>query len=323
MKSCARITLRSALYASLAVALGACAQRGADGVGHAPSTIAGTISPAVTPRGEDPLVALVDGATITLHALEPALIETAGNQALRDAVLDVRLAKECALQQLEVTDALCENERALLLETLSKNPREADDLLRKLRANRGLGDARFTALLARNAALRLLAARDVAIDDAGMRATFDTMHGAKRIARVAALSDLATAERFLALLAEGRTFNELAAELSTDTSGPRGGLLPPIAQLDPSWPESMRRALFALEAPGSRTPPILDHAQYLVVELVSITPPDGVTFESAQVDVERVLRRSRERLVMDGLARSLSRLDGVTIFDRRFDQTAP
>ncbi len=315
MLSRARTCFVHSLCALSAFCLSDCTSRGAPRQqSTAPFIPQGTIPK----RNEDPLIALVDGKTITMSTLESELIEAAGNQALRDAVLDVRLKEECAAQRLEVTPALREQERALLLETLSKEPREAEDLLRKLRANLALGDARFEALLRRNAALRLLAGRDVVIDDAGMHATFDTMHGPKRRARVAALADLASAERFLASVESGRTFAEVTAELSIDPSAPRGGLLPPIAALDPSWPESVRRALFALEKAGDRTMPILDQSHYIVIEFLATIPADGVTMEAARADVERVLRRSRERILMDGLARTLSSLEGVTVFDRRF-----
>lgn len=251
------------------------------------------------------------------------MIEAGGTQALRDAVLDERLSDECARRHVEVTATLCDAERTLLLETLSKDPREADELLRSLRATRGLGATRFAALLARNAALRLLVQQDIVMDDEGLRATFDTLHGPKRIARVAVVADLPTAERFLALVNGGRAFGDVAAELSIDASGPRGGILPPMAALDPSWPSSVRRAVFALQSPGELTLPILDHARYAIFLFVSETPASGVTFETARADTERVLRHSRERLAMDGLARTLSSLDGVTIFDRRFDAPTP
>lgn len=299
--------------------LGACAQ-----VSTTQHPIARPVAaPAPVVRNSDALVALVDGQSITFATVETPLIEAGGTQALRDAVLDERLSDECARRHVEVTAALCDAERTLLLETLSNDPREADELLRSLRATRGLGATRFAALLARNAALRLLVQQDIVMDDEGLRATFDTLHGPKRIARVAVVADLPTAERFLVLVNGGRAFGDVAAELSIDASGPRGGILPPMAALDPSWPSSVRRAVFALQSPGELTLPILDHARYAIFLFVSETPASGVTFETARADTERVLRHSRERLAMDGLARTLSSLDGVTIFDRRFDAPTP
>ena len=46
---------------------------------------------------------------------------------------------------------------------------------------------------------------------------------------------------------------------------------------------------------------------------------DGVLPEADRVECERLLRLSRERLLMEALARELSSLEGVTIFDRALD----
>jgi hypothetical protein len=68
------------------------------------------------------------------------------------------------------------------------------------------------------------------------------------------------------------------------------------------------------------SPPILDEARFYVVTVISEQPADGVTREASHDACEKALRLSRERLLMDALARELASLEGVTVFDRAFDR---
>ena len=58
-----------------------------------------------------------------------------------------------------------------------------------------------------------------------MVAAHDAAHGAKRGARVIAVPDLRAAQAVADRLAKGERFEDLAAELSTDPSAARGGLV--------------------------------------------------------------------------------------------------
>ena len=46
---------------------------------------------------------------------------------------------------------------------------------------------------------------------------------------------------------------------------------------------------------------------------------DGVTLDASRARCEAMVRLSRERLLMEALARELSSLERVTVFDRAFD----
>ena len=272
-----------------------------------------------TARGD--LVALVDGNAIEWRALRTPIVEAAGAVVLRDAVLDARLARRLAAEGRTVTAEMVERERELLLETLDADRERALDLLAGLTARQGLGPVRFEALLRRNAGLRAIVAKSVQLDQAGLDSMYDLRHGPKRVARVAVLASLAEAERFRADLAAGGRagdFARLAVERSLDESAARGGLLAPIARRDPSYPETLRAAIYAT-AVGAVSEPALDGARFFVVEVLEERPGDGVDPKSVEAESARYLRLSRERLLMDALARELSSLEGGTVFDRAFD----
>jgi hypothetical protein len=272
---------------------------------------------------ERTLVAIVDGRrAIEPGALAASLVEIAGQTALREEIVDTRLARRLEAAGISIDAARIEREERLLLETLSDDSSRAVELLGEIRARQGLGPVRFAALLRRNAGLRALVENEVAIDDAGLANMFDMLHGPKRVARIAVLASLGDAQRFAADAAAdgggaGR-FAELAVERSLDESAARGGLLAPLARRDPSYPESLRAAIYATEV-GAVSPPVLDGARFYVVLVTDARPADGTTPADARARCERMLRLSRERLLMDALARELASLEGVTVFDRAYD----
>jgi parvulin-like peptidyl-prolyl isomerase len=267
------------------------------------------------------LVALVDGKSLHFSQIRADLIESSGQQAMRDAIVDTRLAERLATANLSIGPTEIDRERALLVKSLSDNPARAEELLAAIRLRQGLGEVRFQSLLRRNAALRALVAREVKVDEVGVSNAFDMLHGPKRVARLAVLGSLAEAEAFAREVQAGRDFSELAVERSLDDGAARGGLLPPIARRDPSYPEPLRAAMYATSI-GSVSPPILDGPRFYVVKVLREIPQDAVTIDAARARCEEAVRLARERLLMDALARELASLEGVTIFDRAFDPPA-
>lgn len=310
-----------AVRAVCCACLASCASPGASNAqsgrpGPAPET-----KPERAPAPAQTLVAIVDGEALEFDALRPALVELAGATALRDAILDRRLARRLATAGRTISDADIAREESILLEALATDRARAIELLGEIRARQGLGPERYAALLRRNAGLRALVSPAVAIDEAGVRAVFDMRHGPKREVRIAVVESLADAEALRAERAAGAAFAELAVRRSRHESAPRGGLLAPFARLDPSYPESLRAAAFAA-APGAVTEPILDGGRFIVVEVIGETPADGTQPERVREACEEVLRLNRERLLMEELARELASTDGATIFDRGFDRAA-
>lgn len=304
-----------------ALLLSACAApRGTDAAGaERPRTESDRPAMGAGTRATDTgLVAIVDGRAVNFAELRPSLVEAAGETALRDRVVDLRLAEWLKREGLAVDAAAIARERTLLLETLDPDPARAEELLREIRLRQRLGTARYDALLARNAGLRALVAPSVRVDDEGLANAFDMLHGPKRTVRIAVLATLADAEAFARELAT-RPFIDLAVERSLDESAARGGLLAPLARRDPSYPEALRAAAYAT-AVGATSAPVLDGARFYLVTVLSETPADGTTPDAARAKCERMLRLSRERLLMDALARELGASAGVTVFDRSFDR---
>lgn len=318
-------TLATYALASLLAASVGCAGSGSGSMGAMAPTIASTAVPAQSETAinrsnteQSSLVAMLDGQAIEWSELRTPIAELAGQQVLRDAVLDIRLMRQLRERSLVIDADAITREESLLLETLSPNRERAVELLGAIRLRQGLGPTRFAALLRRNAGLRALIARDVRVDETGIANAFDMLHGTKRVARLAVLTSLPDAERFINDVKAGRPFVDLAVERSLDEGAARGGLLAPIARRDPSYPEGLRAALYAT-AIGGISAPVLDNGRFFVVTVLEERPGDGTTLEASRSRCEEVVRRSQERLLMDALARELSALEGVTIFDRGFD----
>lgn len=271
-------------------------------------------APARTTTG---LIAIVDGEAVSFDELRAALVESAGAAVLRDSVVDRRLAARLKARGIEVGAADVERERTILLDALDGDRARALELLGEIRRRQALGDVRFGALLWRNAGLRALVAGEVKLDEEGLDHVYDMLHGPKRTARLAVLASLSDAEALLRDHAT-REFAELAYERSLDETAARGGLLAPVARRDPSYPETLRAAIFATDV-GKTSAPVLDGSKFYVVEIVAEKPADGTTRDAARARCERTLRLSRERLLMDALARELASSEGVTVFDRAFD----
>ena len=109
-------------------------------------------------------------------------------------------------------------------------------------------------------------------------------------------------------------------EVSTDASASRGGLLAPMSRLDPSYPAAIRQAVWALDGAGELSDPIMLTNGYAIVQLVreieaareaDADAPPGAN----RAELERLVRLSQERILMDQLARRLMAGVSVTIFD--------
>lgn len=278
--------------------------------GCAPETTETTSPPPaiVAPRAQP--VATADGRRIDLADIEPALLERAGAEIVRERALDRAIAREATRRNIEVDEATIARERDLLTESLSNDPDRAERLLADLRVARGLGPVRFASLLRRTALLRALVAEDLEIADEVVVGAWDAVHGAMRVTRIIAVSDLRDASRIRQDLEGGADFAVLAVENSLDASGPRGGRLGPVSRLDPSWPRAFREAVFEA-TPGEVTAPVPVEGRILLIEVLEERPPSGTTLEEDRPRALRVATLAAERLLMDRLARRLVPPDAI------------
>jgi parvulin-like peptidyl-prolyl isomerase len=224
------------------------------------------------------------------------------------------LIVELAQRGLMITDRDVERERDLFYQTLNPDPDVAARLSRELRIRQGLGKRRLNRLLRRNAGLRALVADDVVISEEAVVQTYEVLHGPRRRARLIVLPTLNEAQSAINRLHAGEFFGDIAVSVSTDASASRGGLLAPISRADPTYPEVLRDALWALD-PGEVSPPILLDRQYALLKLIDETPGDGIAMEAARDELERQVRLSQERLLMNLKARQLLTEASVTIID--------
>ena len=267
------------------------------GSGSAPATLARP-----TESGGTAIAGWHD-RTVTWQEISPALIELGGATALRDAFLDQRIAQALADRSLTVDQAQVQRERDHLMASLDPDPIMAERLLQTIRIRQGLGPVRFEALLRRNAGLRALVQPEVRITADGIQRQHEIMHGPSRLCRTIAVASLAQAEELRRQLDAGIDFATLAVRASSDASAARGGLLPAVSRVDPTWPEAFRDALFAL-SPGEVSPPTLVDRDYVLIRFEEERPADGVTLAASRDQVEAALRQAQERVLMEEKARA-------------------
>lgn len=247
--------------------------------------------------------------------------------ALQEVVLDRLLARECERRGIRITEADLATERQALTDTLVRDAgasaADAERLLERIRRQRGLGDARFAALLRRNAQMRRLVAPEVSITTDEVAQAFRMLHGEKYRARVIIVPTHAQAARIRSELEGGAgpltpRFIEAAVAHSTDASAARGGLINPISPADPAYPASVREALAATE-PGRLTPVVAVDRGFAILLLEERIPADGTALATVAPQIEAQVRRRRERLLMDELARRLLAGARLTPLDRALE----
>lgn len=300
---------------SLALAMGCSAPPQVQAARATANTLTAESRPANTIAvAVDRPVAIVGGQPISWDEIRPRLVEMSGAIILEEILVERMLRQELARTEISIDDAAIAQEAQSALEALSSDSARAAQLLQTLRDAQALGEARWAALLWRNAALRALARRDVRMTEEHVREAFDVAHGPRRVARLIVVPDVASASDARARIAAGEPFGEVAARLSTDSSAQRGGMLAPIAKLDPSFPPAFRDVLFALKQDEISQSVLLENG-YAIVQLCREIPGDGADPAATRAECERIARRAQERIEMDRIARLLARKATPTLFD--------
>lgn len=259
--------------------------------------------------------AIWNGTAVEWTDIRPLLAERSGAVVLEEYLLDRQVEMLLRERGITLEQTQVAAEEALLLETLDRNPERARVLLVELRNTQGLGPERWSRLLRRNAGLRAVVQPEVRISQDAVSAAVDAAHGPKRRCRIMVVPDLRVAESAAARLAAGESFADVAVELSTDRSAERGGLIPPVSRMDPSFPSSLRKALWELPQGGTSSPVLLESG-VAIIRFERELPGDGTSPESARAEGELAVRRAQERLLMENTARAMLRdAASVTIFD--------
>ena len=264
--------------------------------------------------------ALVNGRIIEWGEMRDLLNEAAGAKVLREVILHRMVSEAIGEAGLTITAGDLEAERALFYGALSDDPDVAVRLAREVRARQGLGSRRFRRLLLRNASLRALVRDDVEVAEEAVRRLYQIRHGSRRQTRLIVLPTLSETQAAINRVRAGEFFGDVAVEISTDSSAPRGGLLEPISRADPTYPLAIRQALWSL-APGEISPPVLLGESYAVLTLVRVVEGDDVDFAAVRPELERLARLDQELLLMDQLARQLLGQATVTVFDDALNES--
>jgi len=196
---------------------------------------------------------------------------------------------------------------------------EAAVLVAELRKTRGLGNARFTALLRRTAMMRDLVAGSVSITQDMIQQRFEVRFGKRYRVRILTTSTEAEAAAALQRLREGSCelsvrFAMESAKTSTDESKSRGGQIEPMSTADPAYSPALRAALGSLR-PGEMTGVLALDPGYGIALLEEVVPATATTLDEQRADIEEDLRRRQERVLMDSLARRLLQSANVVVMD--------
>ncbi|MCI0631392.1 MAG: peptidylprolyl isomerase, partial [Phycisphaerales bacterium] len=154
----------------------------------------------------------------------------------------------------------------------------------------------------------------VTVTDQAFASMHDLIHGPKRQGRIIVASDLKAAQSASDRIRAGEDFAQVAVEMSIDSSALRGGLLEPISRADPAYPQAVRDVLWRLNQNETSDPVLVDNG-YAILTLTRHIDGDGADLGTDRPALERLVRLSQERILMDQLARQLLSDTQVTVFD--------
>lgn len=247
-------------------------------------------NPARTASANDPMIAHVEGVTITLQQLQQPLMEAYGlNLLLRLVQLDLVKA-DAAKAQVAVTDADIQREQQISLDTLFKDAPPDQDrqkLLDQFLAQQHLSQYEFDLTMRANAYLRKIAEPMLKgkITDENLHEAFGVVYGETvqiRHIQCANMQEIAEAQR---RLAAGEPFEQVARELSrNERTAPLGGEVAAFSR-EQDLPQAFKDTAFALKE-GQVSDPVYADGAYHLIKLEKRFPPKAVKFE----DVKESLR---------------------------------
>ncbi|MCC7407176.1 MAG: peptidyl-prolyl cis-trans isomerase [Phycisphaeraceae bacterium] len=272
-------------------------------------------SPATGPTASTGGAAVIlSGRTISWSELQVPLVEAAGGPVLVEVILDHLLAQRLSEHALTITPEQIEAEKQIVLSELSPNADQAQTLLNQVRQQRGLGPDRFSRLLRRNAAMRLLVQDQVQVPESLIRQAYEFEYGPRYVARLITVQSLADAAEARRRIDAGEPFMDVAIAMSTDASAAQGGLLPAISPLDPTFPAAVRQVLAKLEV-GQVSDPLALGTGMALLKLERKIDAQKVNFDDVKDRMTLVARRRVERNLMEQLAAGLIRDSQVLVLD--------
>lgn len=266
------------------------------------------------PSDHNPLVATVNGQSITLHELATVLIPQHGLTAIQQLIANKAIQQTLAERSLTLTQAEVNTEYFASLDFLArsaglppnpdaqKNAREQRDLLDRVLAQQGISMEEYMLGIWRNAALRKLVGSPADPPEERIQDLFRRQAGVQVRIRQIACRSLAEAQNVRARLDDGRDFAEVARLVSHDAASAQlGGLVPPFTAQDETVPALLRQAAFALAAqPGTVSNPIRAGDFFLIIRVEEVIPPENLSYEQAR---PQLLSQLRDLLIREQMAR--------------------
>ena len=280
---------------------------------------------AAAPAGPaDRAAAYLDGKLVTQAQLYRLIAPAHGGEALAEILVNRGVQDRLRQENIELTQAALDAERDVLLASLDQDPDQAARLLQEMRSQRGLNGQRFEGMLRRNAGLRALVRDQVTINDAAIMQAYQLRYGERYRVRLIVTDDLDALTKARKRALEGRSFIDLAIELSTDRSARQGGLLSPISPADPTYPKAIRDVLAKLgmdDVSARLSPPIALTEGYALLWLEEVLgPSDPPGLDQVRIELEAAVRRDLERVRMRQLAQTLIEQADVVVLDPLLDQ---
>lgn len=286
-------------------------------------------SAAAAPTGQAPpgpdtqTLAIVDGVRVGAERVHTYADEAAGSVAFEEAALDALLDRELAASSISITPDAAQTELQYLVAALTTDGNVSKEqtgvVLERLKRQRGLGPARFQALLERNAKLRALVAPTVDVTPDDLKTALAVEFGPKVRARVLTVATRELAADLRARISADTVdpltaFARLASQFSTDPSAGVGGVIEPMSPADVSLAPALRQAI--TDPPLGLLPEAVDTGRgFTLVYVEEKTPARaGATPEETE-RVRTKARRRLERIAMDRLGRQLLDRAKITILD--------
>jgi hypothetical protein len=260
-------------------------------------------------------LAYINGEAVTRANMHRPLLEAAGGRVLAELALNRLVAARLNQQAITLTDPMIEAERKLVLRSLAEDENQSVVLLNQLRRRRGLGQARFQALLKRNAGLRQLVKDQVNVTDTAIRRAYQLQYGPRYEGRILVTNSARQTQQLRQKITQGRAdFATLAARHSTDPSATQGGLLSPISPADPSYPQAIRKALTSLKV-GAVSDVIGIQGGYAILTLERKIEAASVKLADVKQALRPQVRQRLERQRMRQRARAMLREANVVVLN--------
>ena len=132
----------------------------------------------------------------------------------------------------------------------------------------------------------------------------------------------AKAEKALASIKGGRSFEDVAGEFSEDKySAKKGGEIPPVRKGVKS--KEFEDAAWKLAKPGEISPVFKDRRGYNILQFVEKVPADFKEFDKVERQIQRTLENEKRKAMLDEFNADLKNKSQVTIHEELLAEIGP